>query len=760
MNKRRLRNRGDRPKAVFGSDAGAILAAAGINVAGTMAASAISANAARKAAQDQARATIQAAQRQSQAIKDQTDKAREYQQEAQEFTREQNAENRELQRDVQMQLQLLTGQQNVNDRLEAAKIKVKAGGNLKSSITRKIGRLSNSKKRRLNENIKKYNKGYYDDIDYDLFERTGLMNDLDYNNQIRYTAKNGTSLLRGGNMPFQVTDGGIVIPVGRTPEGFDLYELAGNDHEHYHKSRGKYKSGVGIKFADGNIVEGEGNQNSSQGELMLVTPDDAYFISKHNIAGFNPAKMVEQGVHPLEAFTIQEQAKAMKGINDDGTKAKFGKKRFLIGGTPNLYDYSNMGYPQVGTDTIGDTAVGVVYATQNPTEKRRLRCGGKTRTKAVGGTVINNWWNNLTPQQRMNITLGVSNPVQTAAISTRSTGNTTQPIRTFTPQNFEHAPYNNGTSGNAGTTTTRGGGFSGWVNNNADLLGAGLNALGNIGGAWITSSANRSAANTLADAYSKGADIMAEAYRNLRTIDMNSLRREDYRAAHMMPALQAPVSFAANQVAGVNRSLQRRLRNAGRYSMSSAAAQDRMTNAEIESQDARNRIYSADQQQMQDIRQKNAERVSEASRVNAMLDTQANQQYGQDYLKLLQYNNDIENQRILGSAGALSEGAINGASAISQGQTSSAQAWATALANSGLTFSNTLSSMATRRANFENTMLGATTDAQINQIARSGSDREKRARLEAVRAAIKSGRLSPEYESKYKYYEELLLKSL
>lgn len=704
MNKRRLRNRGDRPKAIFGSQEAAILTAAGINVAGTMAASAINASATKKAAQDQAKATIQAAQRQAQAIKDQTDKSREYQEQAQEFTKEQNAENRELQRDVQMQLQMLTGQQNVNDRLEASKIRVKAGGK-----TRKLGL--------------------------------------------------PTSLLRGGNMPFQVTDGGGVIPVGRTPEGFDLYEIKGNDHEHYHKSRGKYKSGVGIKFADGNIVEGEGNQNSSQGELMLVTPDDAYFISKHNIAGLNPAKMVEQGVHPLEAFTIQEQAKAMKGINDDGTKAKFGKKRFLIGGTPNLYDYANMGYPQVGTDTIGDTAVGVVYATQNPTEKRRLRCGGKTRIKAPAGTVINNWWNNLTPQQRMNISLGVSNPVQTAAINTRSTGNTTQPIRTFTPQSFEHAPYNSGTASNVGTTT-RGGGFSGWVNNNADLLGAGLNALGNIGGAWITSSANRSAANTLADAYNRGASIMADAYRNLRTIDMNSLRREDYRAAHMMPVLQAPVSFAASNIAGVNRSLQRRLRNAGRYSMSSAAAQDRMANAEIEAQDIRNRVYSADQQQMQDIRQKNAERVSEASRINAMLDTQANQQYGQDYLKLLQYNNDIENQRILGSAGALSEGAINGASAISQSQTSSAQAWATALANSGLTFSNTLSSMATRRANFENTMLGATTDAQINQIARSGSNREKRARLQAVRAAINSGRLSSEDEAKYRYYEELLSRSV
>lgn len=213
MSKRRLRNAGSRPKAIFGSEAAAVLAAAGINVAGTMAASAINANATKKAAQDQARATIQAAQRQSQAIKDQTAKSREYQQEAQEFTREENAENRELQNQILMQLQMLTGQQNVNDRLEASKIKVKAGG---------------STRRRLR-------------------------------------SAGGTQfLLRGGNMPFQVTDGGAVLPVGVTPEGYDLYEILGNDHEHYHKTRGgKYKSGVGIKFADGNVVEGEGNQKKN-----------------------------------------------------------------------------------------------------------------------------------------------------------------------------------------------------------------------------------------------------------------------------------------------------------------------------------------------------------------------------------------------------------------------------------------------------------------------------------------------------------------
>ena len=679
MNKRRLRNAG-RDKALFGAaESGAILAAAGINVAGTLAASAISANATKRAAQDQAKATIQSAQKQAQAIKDQSLKAKEYQQEAQEFTKEQNAENRELQKDIQMQLQMLTGQQNVNDRFEASKIKVKAGGK-----TKRLG--------------------------YQQF------------------------FLRGGNMPFKVTDGGGVVPVGLTPEGFELYEIVGNDHEHYHKTRGgKYKSGVGIKFADGNVVEGEGNQKKNGGELMLVTPDNAYFISKHSINGFNPAEGVKQGLHPLQAYAIQEQEKDILGINDDGTKkAKLGKKKFLIGGTPTLYDYNNISYPQVGTDTIGDTAVGVVYGVQNTNNKRSLKCGGKARRKAAVGDVFR--LNNLDYGDRSWITgFNINRP---AIVNNGKPVNTTQ------------------------SSTTRGNNFNSWVNRNADLLGAGLNALGNFGGAWITSAANRRAANTIADAYSKGADIMAEAYRNLQTIDMNSIRKEDYRAAHMMPALQAPISFAATNISGVDRKLQRRLRNAGHYSASSAAAQERMANAEVEAQDEKNRIYSADQQQMQNIRQANAERVSEAARMNAYLDTEANKQYTGDYLKLLQYNNDIENQKILGSAGAISEGAINGASAISQGQTSAAQAWATALGNSGLTFSNTLSSMAKRRADLENTMLGATTDAQINYIARNGSYNEKLARLEAVRAAINSGRLSSEDEAKYKYYEQLLSKSV
>lgn len=677
MTKRRLRNAGSRPKAFLGADSGAILAAAGINVAGTLAASAIGASATKKAAQDQAKATLQSAQRQAQAIKDQTERSKEYQTEAQEFVKEQNAENRELQKDIQLQLQMLTGQQNVNDRLEASKIKVKAGGKTK---------------------------------------RLGFPQ----------------SLLRGGNMPFQVTDGGGVVPVGVTPEGFELYEIFGNDHEHYHKTRGgKYKSGVGIKFADGNVVEGEGNQKKNGGELMLVTPDNAYFISKHNINGFNPAESVKAGLHPLQAYAIQEQEKDITGTNDDGTrKAKCGTRKYLIGGSPTLYTYAQQLYPQVGIDTIGNTAVGVAYAT--PFRQRIMKSGGRVRF--TGGGPGNGGRNNYYG------------------------GNYSTPTTSTKPSFFSRV------TGGVGRGLSSAGRWIGnaaskvgnWMAKNAEITGAGINALGNIGGAWITAAANRSAARTLADAYNQGADIMANAYRNMQTIDMDSIRKEDYAAAHTMPVLQAPVSFAASNIAGVDRKLQRRLRNAGRYSASSAVAQERMANADIEAQDEKNRIYSADQQQMQQIRQANAERVTEASRMNAMLDTQANQQYGQDYLKLLQYNNDIENTKILGAAGATSEGAINGASAISQGQIAGAQAWANAVSNIGLSGANMLSSMAKRKADLENVMLGSDMAGQVNYVSRNGTKAEKAKLRESIQSALATENLSAQDKATYNYYIKLL----
>lgn len=685
---RKLKN-GGRRKAIFGSQEAAILAAAGINVAGSLTAAGIGASATKKAAQDQAKATIQSAQRQAQAIKDQSAKSKEFQQESQEFIKEQNAENRELQKDIQLQLQMLTGQQNVNDRLEASKIQVKNGGSTKRKLR---------------------------------------------------LAGKSPSLLRGSdNMPFVVTDGGTVIPIGQTPEGYDMYEILGNDHEHYHKAQGgKNKTGVGIKFADGNVIEGEGNQNTNQGEIMVNTPNNAYFISKHSIAGFNPAKMTLSGMHPLQAYVIQEQLKAANGISDDGKHNSTPVEKKLLGGEPNyVIDMYNQVGPQMGVDTVGDTTVGV--ASQFTDEKRSLKCGGKARRKAPWGAAI---WNGLTPRQRMNIMAGITSPVQIAASRVNTSGNTvnTGNIQRITPQSFEHTPYTNGNSGTGNNSSITRGGFGGWLSRNADLVGAGIGALGNIGGAFITAGANRSAARTIADAQNQAAGIMRDAYNSLTGIDMNSIRREDYAAAHMMPALRAVISHSAQPLSQVDRRLQRTLANAGRYSTSGAAAQDRMSRAEVDAQDARNQIYSADEQQKQETRNKNVDSLNEAARINAMLDTEANKEYAGAYLNMLQYNNDINNQKILGAAGAMSEGAINSANAISQAQTSNAAAWASALTGSSQGFANSLSNMITRRNDLAKVMLGASGDSQASYYAnpRLASNREANAEYNRLLAQYNS----------------------
>ena len=638
-----------RKKAAFGSQEAAILTAAGINAAASTAAAAVGASATKDAANRQAQATTAAAQRQAQAIKTQTENSKEYQLEAQNFVKEQNAESRELQKDIQMQLQMLTGQQNVNDRLEASKLVVKNGGRTKP----------------------------------------------------RYS-------LRGNNTAFRVTDGGYVIPIGNTPEGYNLFEIRGNDHEHYHKTPGgKNKTGVGIKFADGNVIEGEGNQNTNQGEYMLQTPNAAYFISKHSIAGFNPAKAVNMGMHPLAAYNIQEQQKQINGITDDGKKTSSpveNNKKLAGGLIPNIYNMYNQTTPKLETDTVGDTVVGVAYALQ---DKNKMKCGGKKRTLKCGGKVRKKAYNGylklFVPSYNFNSNNGFTN--------VESIGQ-----NMLNPTLTKPSIISNN---NKSITTKSSGSF--WNNIGADLMGAGISSLGNIGGAWITSNANRYAANKLAEAYNTSADLLADAYRNLKTIDLSSIKREDFRAANAMPALQAPISQSAAPIATINRQLQRRLSNAGKYSASSAAAQNRMASAEVDAQDTKNKVYSADQEQMQKIRQANAERVTQSAMQKEQNYIEAGKQFSNAYLNLLQYNNDIVNKRFLGAAGALSEGATNAAGAIANAHTANATAWNNAMVNSGQSFANTLSAMATRKADSEKVMLGANGDTRSLYYANNGS---------------------------------------
>lgn len=327
----KLKNGGkSRPKAIFGVD-GAITAAA------TLAAAAMTTAATIKGANQQAKAVESSARTQAEAVKAQTTNSNALQKENMSFQRQINQENRQQQQDIQTTLQLMAGQQNMNDRLKATQEVAKYGGRPKR---------------------KKLSKMNSDTLSYG-----------------------------GARIPFRVTDGGGVIPIQTDNAGYGLYELYGNDHDHYHKtSGGKYKSGVGIKFADGSTIEGEGNQNSNQGELLYVTPYDNMFISKHNIKGFNPAKAVQEGMHPQEAFDTQQQIKAIYGINDDGSKSNNLPRREALIGLNQVVQY-----PFVD-NAISDAALAAIYKQNNNNDNqvakygghRKLKCGGRSK-KANGG---------------------------------------------------------------------------------------------------------------------------------------------------------------------------------------------------------------------------------------------------------------------------------------------------------------------------------------------------------------------------------------
>ena len=177
----------------------------------------------------------------------------------------------------------------------------------------------------------------------------GRLNNQELARENRITLKRGGSAKRKrrlanqtlatGNLPFKILDGGGARYLGETPYGNLMYELYGNDHEHYHKAQGgKYKSGVGIRTADGVVFEGEGNQNTNQGEYIMVNPydpSDVKAISKHQIGNINPVKAINAGMVPEQAYMYQELNKGDFNPLLDYGYAKFGgstRRRLRRGG--------------------------------------------------------------------------------------------------------------------------------------------------------------------------------------------------------------------------------------------------------------------------------------------------------------------------------------------------------------------------------------------------------------------------------------------
>lgn len=113
----------------------------------------------------------------------------------------------------------------------------------------------------------------------------------------------------GGKVP-NVVAGGIAQPLGN-----NFFYMNGRKH-----SQGGIDIGpsdkTGIEVEDGEVVETNGN------ELKV-------YSAQPIINGVSPAKLVMGGANPNKVFKAQEDFKDRNGINDDGTKAKYGEEKYV-----------------------------------------------------------------------------------------------------------------------------------------------------------------------------------------------------------------------------------------------------------------------------------------------------------------------------------------------------------------------------------------------------------------------------------------------
>lgn len=133
-------------------------------------------------------------------------------------------------------------------------------------------------------------------------------------NIIQTSRSNGKKLPQkqyaiGGKIP-NVVAGGIAQPLGN-----NFFYMNGRKH-----SQGGIDIGpsnkTGIEVEDGEVVETNGN------ELKV-------YSAQPIINGVSPAKLVMGGANPDKVFKAQEDFKDRNGINDDGTKAKYGKEKYV-----------------------------------------------------------------------------------------------------------------------------------------------------------------------------------------------------------------------------------------------------------------------------------------------------------------------------------------------------------------------------------------------------------------------------------------------
>lgn len=172
----------------------------------------------------------------------------------------------------------------------------------------------------------------------------------------------------GGKIP-NVVAGGIAQPLGN-----NFFYMNGRKH-----SQGGIDIGpsdkTGIEVEDGEVVETNGN------ELKV-------YSAQPIINGVSPAKLVMGGANPNKVFKAQEDFKDRNEINDDGTKAKYGKEKYVAKSdntrvTPIMESPRNSGIKHIFNTRQHTGKYSKGYS------RKSRKFGGKDMIVSISGNVKN-----------------------------------------------------------------------------------------------------------------------------------------------------------------------------------------------------------------------------------------------------------------------------------------------------------------------------------------------------------------------------------
>ena len=449
------------------------------------------------------------------------------------------------------------------------------------------------------------------EMNLNLALQAGRQNAEQREEQAKIVVKCGGSL-RGKRLAGGLTlqDSNYVVPVGQglvLLRGGSPSHPQDQTHSNSHKNiiSGRYNKGSYLKVGNKEI-EAEAGGNRTTGEI--IDPSNKFVYSQRRFLpdGTSPVEKILAGYPKDEVALEQELTKKLLGIKNNGNKAMYGRKYMKNGGRcRSKAPYGDSPY------TIGDYKSDY-YNNQfddgwDDSYNRILR-GLNNPTTPVESGNKGSWWSRQSPATQSAIIGGATN-----------------------------------------------------------LGGTLISALGNGIASGYMRRANNYANEVLTNARNKTRDTYIDAYNKMHGIDTNGLINEDdFKATHAIANVRAGRFNINPQLAQVERDSSRQLKSI-RGGINSALARQRlMSDIATRSQDARDKLYGEQTNQVEKINQNNIAQLNEVAMKNAELDTRSKTNLSALKVDVAKYNNDIENTKLQGIADATADALMGNAQGTAQ----------------------------------------------------------------------------------------------